>query len=1217
MKKTGNKRLLAFLLVCVMVLGFVPVMAAEGTVTVTLSIDTAAIAADPMEVLGVPQILDGVQTLQVPSGTSALAATEQAAEQFGFALDAPSGFVSAIGWADSSYAVTDPTYGYALGGWTFFVNGQPASVGAGSVPLTQDCTLTWRYSVTGVKNEKPWDYYYDFALLNARARLQNVLKDTQELDASEKTQEISAFIEQGQQSIAELEQAITEAGAEFAYFQEAMAAGGDLLIFAAQTMQDIAYRLGKLLSGEIAVTGITLDKSPITTLKTGQSYQMTAAAEPKDATNQSVVFTTDDPEIATIDAYGRLTAHKSGVAIVKAESAENPAASATCVVIISDRQTPDVTDIISKTASWIAKERGDFSAPYQTAMDWDMFALARCGNLPDQAAQANYLTSLAAFIDEGGLAYPSDVARAILALGAMGIDPSDFAGHDLIADLSAAPLEKQGINAYVFALLALDSGKYQLTDLADTKKELVAAIARLQQADGYFWIQEDWGIDNDLTAMVVCALAPYAKEEPARTVTDRAMEWLAGQQTNEAGFKSWGSENSQTPAQVMAALAALGRDPMTDAAFVKDNKTLYYNICGFLNADGSFGYAPEYIAPNAMATQQVLYCLTAMERYGQNKVPLYDFSDVDITCGEAWLSVLDEAVASAESTTAQGNTKTSYDALTGAVAKAKTVTAEGSKTSCINACLALQAAINGLQACLPITDGKATVDADSVGAIEPKSDAAALEITVRQGAQQAYLELGQVANAMPGIEIVFDDMTLSAAKGNAVKCGPTAVQLPRKPDTGNEAVIEDLNRLLSGSSVREILRRTAVGGDTATVFDDYLTFTFADLGACSAAYVQNGKTVLISTVASDKAGKQYDVYAYRDGTDLVVKSKHTAEFLVFSTKKNSGGSSGSGTPVVRVKVDASAVKGMKVKSKDVPYTSGSTAFSVLETMLGKSAIKTDRAGDYVQGIAIDGKWLSEFDYGPESGWMYSVNGKFIQRPSTEVAVEEGDDVVWVYKTKMDESLTEDDKNAGKPNRGGSSSGSGNQTIQMTDTENQPEEQGKSAFADIADASAWARESVMQAAEQGLMQGYDGKFDPQRNLTRAEWTAVLTRLLDLPMGEATAAFADVPPDAWYARSLAAAVAAGIVTGRSVDCFAPDDSISREELCVMLSRALQTEESTALVFDDAAEIAPWAAGSVAQMVQAGILQGRGDMFDPRGTVTREMAAVVCLRVVEYQK
>lgn len=1302
MKTAWKKRVLALLLACVMVLGLVPAMAAEEPVTVTFSIDTRAIADDPA-ILEKTPILDGTKTVEVPKGASVLDATRQAAEKFGFSLDASSsGFITSIGWADASYAFE--IMGSAFGGWTFWVDGASPATTAANVPLEQDSTIVWRYSVTGPDFSCPtYDEYFDLMLLDEETNLKVLAAQAQEIDTANYTAEeletIDVLVKQAHAQISAIDDGIAQyEGMAYCYFIDHMGdeAMGYPLKEIISDLKDTYRKLNTAVMQLIPVTEIKLEESFVRDVCVGQTYQLKPTVLPENATNRAVTYTVDDSSIAVVDENGLLTALKDAIAIVTATSVDNPEAVARCTFMFQPAPKPesisiaqdgaammvgeqfsltvaavpsyaDVSDAawsvtageefvdiangvltakapgeaaiqvtaggktaeakitvlssqqlvqgaISGAANWILSQRQDFAGKYETAMDWDMFALARGGHLPGQTAQANYLSSLAAFINEGGLAYPSDIARTVLVLGAMGVDPADFAGHNLIAELTAAPLEKQGINAYVYALLALDSGKATYS-----REKIVAEIAKLQQPDGYFWIQEAWGIDNDLTAMVVCAIAPYAQQEPAKSVAEKATVWLSSQLSENAGYVSWGNENSQTPAQVMAALTALGRNPLEDAAFIKGNKTLFSNVSGFIQPDGGIAYSlAEPVSSNAMATQQVLYCLSALERYQQDKAPLYDFSDVDTACDSDWLAALHDRIAAAQAVKAEAYTKTSYTALEAAITTAQAVTAEGGKKACVNAYMALQAALDGLQETIPVSDGKVTVGADTVGAVEPMSAETELEINVQRGAQQAYLELGQVADAMPKMTISFDDMTMSADKGTTLQSGSTAVQLPRELDTQEEAVAEELNHLLSGSTVREILRRTVVGGETPTVFDKYLTFRFADLGTCSAAYTQNGKTALIPTVTSDSAGKQYDIYAYRDGTDLVIKSQQTAEFLVFSVKKETGGGSGSGAPVVHVKVDASAVKGMKVKSKDVSYVSGNTAFDVLEKMLGKSAIKTDRAGDYVQGIAIDGKWLSEFDYGPESGWMYSVNGKFIQSPSTSVTVEEGDDVVWVYKTEMDDAFEEDNKNNGgsssRPNRGSGSTSTGNQTMQVTDPEDQPE---AATFADIADASGWARDAVLQAAERGLMQGYDGRFDPQRSLTRAEWTAVLTRVLGLTAGDVTVTFSDVPPGAWYVQSLTAAVEAGIVTGRSADCFAPDDSISREELCVMLSRALRTEEKASLTFADTAEISSWAVDSVAQMVQAGILQGRGDTFDPRGAVTREMAAVVCLRVLEYQK
>lgn len=1245
MQARYRNRGLALLLACLIALGTFPAFAAETpeTVKVTFSIDTRSIADDPA-VLGEAPILDGTKTLEVEKGASVLDVTQQASEEFGFALDASSsGFITSIGWADNSYAFE--IMGSAFGGWTFWVDGKSPALTAANVPLEQDSTVVWRYSVTGPDFSIPtYDQYFDLILLDEKDKLAQLVEQAGELDEASYTEEeletIRTLAGQGQAQIDAVEKEIndTYGGQAYGYFIDHMGdeAMGYPLKSIISEIQAMYRNLYTAIMQQVAVTGITLKESYVTNVCVGQTYQLEPAVLPENATDKRVTYAVDDESIATVDENGLLTALKEDIAIVTVTSVDNSEAVARCTFAFQPAPEPEpitLEQAISGAANWISERRGDFSGKYETDMDWDVFALYRSGNPLDVTAQANYLSSLQAYAANGGLQNTSDYARAVLALGAMGVDPRAFAGQDLVEPLYYGSLEKQGITAYVYGLLALDSGNYSIPDdAAWTREKLVAEIAKLQQPDGYFWIQEAWGIDNDLTAMAVCALAPYAQQEPAKSVVEKAMTWLSSQLSDNAGYVSWGSENSQTPAQVLTALTALGRDPMTDTAFVKEDKTLFHNICGFIQPDGGIAYSlAEPVSSNAMATQQVLYSLAALDRYRQDDAPLYRFTDVDTVCGTDWYAALAKKIEQAQAVELDGYTQTSYDVLENALAEAAKVTAESEKAVCVNAYLYLQKALDGLQVVIPAENGEVTVDETTVGAIEPVTDEQPLSITVQENVQQAYLELGQVVDSSPQIEISFDGLKIQFDEGTALTDGPTLVALPQRLDMADETMIKNLNGLLSSGSVRTIERRMVMGDDVPSEFNQFLTLTYPNLGSCRAAYAQNGEVVLIPSVSSDDAGKEkeYDVYAYRDGTDLIVKTRQTAEFLVFSLKSNAGGGSGSDDPVVHVTIDPTIVDGMDIMEKEADCRNGSTAYSVLEDVIGEANLRTTGSDDtvYVTGIRVDGTWLEEFDYGPESGWMYSVNGVFNQKSSGAVKVEDGDDVVWVYKREPGSDLEDDDNHNGnggsssRPSGGGSSSsGSGSgQTIQVTEPDNEgntPQTSEDQAFADLADVSDWARDAVTEAAKRGLMEGYDNRFDPQRPLTRAEWTAVLTRLFGWEADETTVAFADVPEDAWYIESLAAACQSGIITGRSADTFAPDESITREELCVMLSRALQLEEHADLTFTDTTDISSWAADAVAQAVAAGLMQGRGETFDPHGAVTREMAAVVCLRVAEFQ-
>ena len=169
-----------------------------------------------------------------------------------------------------------------------------------------------------------------------------------------------------------------------------------------------------------------------------------------------------------------------------------------------------------------------------------------------------------------------------------------------------------------------------------------------------------------------------------------------------------------------------------------------------------------------------------------------------------------------------------------------------------------------------------------------------------------------------------------------------------------------------------------------------------------------------------------------------------------------------------------------------------------------------------------------------------------------------------------------------------------------------------SFADVADTS-WYAHAVKVLAAKHIAQGRtESAFAPEGTATRAEFAAMLVQLLDLkPKGAAS--FVDVDADAWYAEAVSAAVAAGIVSGRSAGAFAPEDAITRQEMATMLVRAYTVAQgkiaipATASGFADAAEIAGWAQADVQAAVAAGLMTGMGNgTFAPKVNTNRAQTA-----------
>ncbi|WP_238540496.1 S-layer homology domain-containing protein [Paenibacillus mucilaginosus] len=181
------------------------------------------------------------------------------------------------------------------------------------------------------------------------------------------------------------------------------------------------------------------------------------------------------------------------------------------------------------------------------------------------------------------------------------------------------------------------------------------------------------------------------------------------------------------------------------------------------------------------------------------------------------------------------------------------------------------------------------------------------------------------------------------------------------------------------------------------------------------------------------------------------------------------------------------------------------------------------------------------------------------------------------------------------------------------------------YADETEISSWALTYVEKAAEYGIMEGTGDAvptFEPQKQVTRAQFVAILLRLLGEPPSseEAAVRFADVAPGSWYAGYVAQAVSQGIVEGVSEDRFAPDASISRQEMAIMLARALklQPDDAGPAAFTDLGEAYPGAATFIGAVQANGLMEGdESGRFRPEDPATREMAAVVAVRAYELTK
>ena len=161
-----------------------------------------------------------------------------------------------------------------------------------------------------------------------------------------------------------------------------------------------------------------------------------------------------------------------------------------------------------------------------------------------------------------------------------------------------------------------------------------------------------------------------------------------------------------------------------------------------------------------------------------------------------------------------------------------------------------------------------------------------------------------------------------------------------------------------------------------------------------------------------------------------------------------------------------------------------------------------------------------------------------------------------------------------------------------------------------DEAAWAKEYIVALAAQGMLSGDgDGRFTPNRAISREELVKLAVVAAAVYDETAAAAFTDVAPDAWYTTYIASAVQAGIVEGRGDGTFGVGEAVTRQDMAVIFCRAagLQPLAEAAEPFTDDEEIAAYARGAVYALQKAGILNGRSDgSFGPLETATRAEAA-----------
>lgn len=291
-------------------------------------------------------------------------------------------------------------------------------------------------------------------------------------------------------------------------------------------------------------------------------------------------------------------------------------------------------DPLTRTASYLQSQ---VKEPSFGALggDWLVFGLARSGADVSQKYLDTYYKNVVNYVEEtGGVLSErkyTEYSRVVLALTAIGKDPRDVAGYDLLLPLADFDeTVSQGLNGAIFALLALDSSRYDIPENPNaatqaTRELYVAEILRREIETGG-WALSGNEPDADMTAMALQALAKYRDDPDASAAIERGITALSSMQEPNGAYLSWGEENSESVSQVITALTELGISP-EDSRFVKNGQTLLSSLERFSCEDGGYRHTLSGSA-DEMASEQALYALAAVHRAQAGLSTLYDMTDV-------------------------------------------------------------------------------------------------------------------------------------------------------------------------------------------------------------------------------------------------------------------------------------------------------------------------------------------------------------------------------------------------------------------------------------------------------------------------------------------------------------------------------------------------------------------------------------------------------------
>ncbi|OFD58152.1 cell wall anchor [Bacillus mycoides] len=256
--------------------------------------------------------------------------------------------------------------------------------------------------------------------------------------------------------------------------------------------------------------------------------------------------------------------------------------------------------------------------------DWVAIGLARSGvNVPLET-KINYVKPVAEKVKKRLNRFSAtDLARTIIMMNAMNVDPTKVEGQNLVQNLFESD-KVNSVTGYAFTLLALDTKKYEVPAEAKwNRATLVQALLQAQHTDGGWTYDSSSSKESasnvDVTSMVLAALAPYQEQQDVKPAIQKAVDYLYKQQLGNGGFAADGQENSNSIAQ-----AIIGLSLVKDVDHNRLNKAVQ-NLMSYQLPNGEFKWLPSDQNGSGMATEQAFLALLQFKELGKS---IYDWSNV-------------------------------------------------------------------------------------------------------------------------------------------------------------------------------------------------------------------------------------------------------------------------------------------------------------------------------------------------------------------------------------------------------------------------------------------------------------------------------------------------------------------------------------------------------------------------------------------------------------